>query len=80
MVARIGADNAVDCLAAYTQLSDGAFYIPVPAGVPSNNVTSNVTTFSACVDLCTAGCALVTYNYKTLECFTLFLRPSTYEG
>lgn len=79
VVSRIGADNAVDCLAAYTQLVDGAFYLPVP-DIPANTVTKNVSTFSDCVALCTGNCAVATYDYKTKECSTLILTPSTYEG
>lgn len=79
VVARIGADNAVDCLAEFTQHNDGAYYLPV-LDVPGNLLTPNVTTFSDCVALCKEGCSVVTYDYKTLECFTLTLRESTFEG
>lgn len=79
VTARLEADNAVDCLAEFTQVVDGAFYVPA-ISLASNLYANNVTSFSDCVATCGDGCALVTYDYKTLECWALYLTPSTYEG
>lgn len=79
VTARLEADNPVDCLAEFTQVVDGAFYVPA-IDLPSNRYANNVTSFSDCVATCGDGCALVTYDYLTNECWALYLTPSIFEG
>lgn len=79
MTARMGADNAGDCLAQYMQVVDGAWYLPVTAMI-GTTVQTNITTFDACVALCQDSCQFVTYDYRTLECFVRGAPTVVYEG
>lgn len=79
-VSREGAALSLECLAEYSQLSDGSFFLPLfsSAGVV---VTAGVQNFSACVQLCTdADCMLVTYDYRLQECSVRVAEPPLYEG
>jgi hypothetical protein len=63
-----GASSPLHCFSEYAQINDGAWHLPIPndAGASTAN---NVTTFAACVDMCTASsCQMVTYDYREQAC------------
>ena len=66
-VARNGSDNAGDCLAAYAQVEDGAWFLGGSASLTS---VGAATTFQACVDACSAddSCQYVTFDYDANTC------------
>lgn len=79
-ISRIGASSSVDCLSEYTQLVDGAWYLPLSSSF-GVSTTPNVASFSACVDLCsTSGCQLVTYDYREQTCTQRMSIAPEYEG
>jgi hypothetical protein len=79
VVSRIGAANPVECLSEYAQMVDSAYYLPLSSDEGVTN-HSNVPTFPACVDLCTAAqCQLVTYDYIRRECFVRVSQAPVYE-
>lgn len=60
-----GADSSWDCVAEFAQIVDSAWYLPT-TGNTAMTATANVSTFAACVALCTApDCEYVTYDYRT---------------
>ena len=69
VVSRPSASSPVDCLSEYSQLKDGAWFIPLASDV-GTNITGNVTSFADCVTLCSADNAyqLVTYDYREKTC------------
>lgn len=79
VAARLGADNAADCLAQYAQIVDGAWYLPL-TGLTGVTTTSNITSFSDCVALCTDSCQFVTYDYRKRECSVRNVEQVIYEG
>lgn len=79
VAARIGADNAADCLAQYAQIVDGAWYLPVMT-TDGYTTTPNVASFADCVALCTSGCQFVTYDYVSKSCSTRNYVPPTLDG
>jgi hypothetical protein len=79
-VSRAGAAAATECLSEYSQMTDGAFYIPLSSDV-GVTVTPSVTTFAECVNMCDqADCQLVTYDYKLQECSVRVSVAPVYEG
>lgn len=79
-VAPIGADSAWDCVSEFAQLADSAWYLPT-ADNTAMNVTANVSTFAACVALCTApDCEYVTYDYARSICYARIGYEPIYMG
>jgi hypothetical protein len=66
-ISRTGATSSIDCVSEYAQLVDMSWYLPLASSV-STAVTANVSTFQACVDLCTGACEFVTYDYVARTC------------
>lgn len=59
---------------------DSAYYLPVSSDEGVTNHT-NIPSFPACVDLCTAAqCQLVTYDYQRRECFVRVSQAPVYAG
>jgi hypothetical protein len=68
-VAPLGADSPYDCVSEFSQIADGAWYLPT-TGNSAMNVTANVSTFAACVALCVEpDCQYVTYDYLAATCY-----------
>jgi hypothetical protein len=79
-IARPGATSPVDCLAEYSQLQDGSWWLPL-ADSTGVNVSTGVTTFASCVERCDqARCQLVTYDYVAQECSVRVAQDPVYEG
>lgn len=79
-VSRLGAITPVECLSEYSQVRDGEFWLPL-SSTEGVTVTPGVTSFAACVDLCTAvNCQLLTYDYTAKECHVRVSEAPVYEG
>jgi hypothetical protein len=79
-VSRLGAITPVECLSEYSQVRDGEFWLPL-SSTEGVTVTPGVTSFAACVDLCTAAnCQLLTYDYTAKECHVRVSEAPVYEG
>lgn len=79
-VSRLGAITPVECLSEYSQVRDGEFWLPLSSTV-GVTVTPGITSFAACVNLCTdANCQLLTYDYTAKECHVRVSAAPVYEG
>lgn len=79
-VSRQGAATPIECLSEYVQMSDGNFFIPLST-TEGVTVTPNVTSFAACVELCSnTECQLLTYDYRTRHCSVRVYQAPVYEG
>lgn len=68
-VSPLGADSPYDCVSEFSQIADGAWYLPT-TGNSAMNVTANVSTFAECVALCVEpDCQYVTYDYLAKTCY-----------
>jgi hypothetical protein len=68
-VSRSAASGPVDCLSEYSQLKDGAWFLPL-SRTEGTNVTAGVPTFADCVAVCSSDkeCQLLTYDYRAQTC------------
>lgn len=90
-VSRLGANFSGDCLTQFTQIVDGAWYIPVadtsPAWTAADAGHTNETSLEACLARCdtdvaapgTPVCMFVNYNYDTGKCM-VFTEDTTLVG
>lgn len=79
-VARIGASTPMECLAEYSQMIDGTYYLELSSdeGVTK---TEQVPDFASCVALCDAAkCQLVSYDYINRACYVRVSQAPVYEG
>lgn len=78
------ASSALDCVAEYSQIQDGAWYIDMPATDPYSVVFSSVNTFADCVAKCqndtTNPCEFATYDYVAQTCTVREGRSAVYVG
>lgn len=68
-IARSGATSPIDCVSEYAQIIDMSWFLPLGSNA-ATTVASNVASFQACVDKCSASstCQFVTYDYQAKEC------------
>lgn len=79
-VSRIGAATPIECLSEYSQVADGAYFLPLSSNEGVTTVTG-VASFADCIAECDKrACQLVTYAYRTQECFVRVSQAAVYEG
>lgn len=74
-ISRPGASSPIDCLSQFSQLVDGAFYLPLSSS-DGTTLVRDVPTFAECVALCnTTNCQYVTYAYVAKTCTVRVAEP-----
>jgi hypothetical protein len=81
-VSPLGSSSQLGCLAEFSQLADGAWWLPTQGDTNAPAVAPAVTSFADCVAQCTAAikCQYVTYDYASSECRTRLAATAVLAG